>query len=193
MAKRTKKLTLSLPVQFTAAELAERETALVEATLEYDRIEAEKKIAAKQFSEALKGLRREGSSLARQIQRGGQDAPVECIVTFHDPEPGFKSIMRGDTGEVLRQEPMTDEEKQENLFDDRDDVEFLKTLYAQPGEEQNQPQGPSPDTAAQDDNLLDAAERAWQAHERRGESPGAVPFPPPRMPDADPPDAESGA
>jgi hypothetical protein len=165
LAKTTKKTTFILPVQFTPEELNERRDEIASAMLEYDRVEAQKKIAAKEYAAVLKTLRTDMSRLARQINRGGEERDVECTLTFHDPEPGFKTITRLDTGEVVRQEPMTDDEKQENLFDDRDDVEFLKTLYERPSGE----------------NAVEGnREDALPPHERRGESPGAVPLPPPK-------------
>ena len=43
---------------------------------------------------------------------------VECAVQFHRPTEGVKRIVRTDTGEVIAEEPMTDQEKQLNLFGD---------------------------------------------------------------------------
>lgn len=161
--KRTKKLDLRLPVQYTAEEMNAKRDRIANAMLEYDGVEDAKKLAARQYSEHLKGLRGEMRGLAKAINNGGENREVECLTTFHDPEPGFKTITRLDTGEVVRQEPMDDEEKQDNLFDQKDDIEYLTKLYEGGSSEAAQPS------------------EAMPPHERRGESPGAVPLPPPQL------------
>jgi hypothetical protein len=45
------------------------------------------------------------------------------------PVPGIKRISRLDTGEFVKDEPMTDEDRQQNLFTEVQDIEklFLST------------------------------------------------------------------
>jgi len=50
---------------------------------------------------------------------------VRCWVTYHEPCEGMKRVVRMDTGDVVSEEPMTDAEKQLNLFASIEDLEKL--------------------------------------------------------------------
>jgi hypothetical protein len=41
---------------------------------------------------------------------------IECVVEFHKPKQGVKTIIRLDTGEVVREQQMSGGELQEKLF-----------------------------------------------------------------------------
>jgi hypothetical protein len=51
--------------------------------------------------------------------------PVVCFVEFHSPAQGTKRIVRKDTGEFYRDEPMTGAECQSHLFEPDVNVEEL--------------------------------------------------------------------
>jgi hypothetical protein len=70
----------------------------------------------KEFKERLVGLNEQQRKLARVIRGRVELRMVQCAVLFHAPLEGVKRIVRMDTGEVVREEPMTDSEKQLNLF-----------------------------------------------------------------------------
>jgi hypothetical protein len=122
-----KRLELTLPVDFTQEELDDRRDRLSSAALRYDAVEEEKKTSNAHFTDQLKALRGEVRSLAKAIRRKKEDRDVPCVARFHDPSPFFKTVIRMDTGEVVRAEPMTHDERQDNLFED---VEEIQRMYA---------------------------------------------------------------
>lgn len=133
------KISLSLPVEYVQAELDEKASRLSSAMLEYDEIEEQKKAATSQFSDQLKAIRGEVRQLAKQIRRKGEDRAVDCIVQFHTPQPAFKTIIRQDTGEIVRTEAMSYEESQENLFEEAEDINRMYSA------EDPRPEKPSQD------------------------------------------------
>jgi hypothetical protein len=139
--KRPQKISLSLACVYTSEEMDEKRDRLSASILEYDKCEDEKAEVAKTYNENLKALRVEMRSLSRAINRKGEDRPVDCVVEFHNPEIGFKTTIRTDTGEIVRQEPMTDDERQENLFEETD---ALSRMYDAPDTREIPP--PPPET-----------------------------------------------
>ena len=51
---------------------------------------------------------------------------MHCVVQFHTPCEGIKRVVRMDTGEVVREEGMTNAEKQLNLWDSQ--LEFRRFM-----------------------------------------------------------------
>lgn len=102
-----------------------RGEALSTAYIEYDRVEEEKKTVSSGYSDQLKALRGEMRQLAGQIRKKGAERAVDCVTEFHNPEVGMKTTIRTDTGEVVKTEPMTNEERQENLFEEVDAIERM--------------------------------------------------------------------
>ena len=112
-----KEVTLDLVCELDDDELRERGNTLSATALEYDKVEADKKEATKEFSDQLKELRGTIRKLSGIIRRKSETRPVACIVEFHSPVTGTKRITQKDTGEFVRDEPMTAQECQNNLFD----------------------------------------------------------------------------
>jgi hypothetical protein len=79
--------------------------------------------AMKEFKERLVGLNEQQRKLARIIRERAEQRMVSCAVQFHTPCEGIKRIVRIDTGEMVREEPMTNSEKQLNLFAAQSDFE----------------------------------------------------------------------
>jgi hypothetical protein len=121
-----KEITIELECVLDESELNDRGQSMSTAMLRYDEVEAAKKEASKDFSEEMKALRGRMRELSKNIRRKSEFRPVVCVVRFHVPELGMKRIMRSDTGEIVRDEVMTFEERQNNLFDD---VKELDKLY----------------------------------------------------------------
>ncbi len=80
------------------------------ADLTYD-LEAEKK-RLKGRIEEHKG---EVSRLAYMVNRGAERRLVNCIWTPHETEVDVKILVRVDTGEIVDERVMTDEDRQVNL------------------------------------------------------------------------------
>ena len=113
-----KRLNLSLRCEFTPDELATKAAELSQATIELRDEEEEKASVSKEYSERIKEIRSRMSSLAKAYKSGGETRIVECVVRMNCPNPLEKTTIRLDTGEVVRTEPMTDEERQEKLFEE---------------------------------------------------------------------------
>jgi hypothetical protein len=120
-----KRITEFLPVEFTQDELDEKREQLSSTVLKYDDVEDEKKRIAKGYTEQLQGLRGDMRRLSKDIRRKNENRTVDCVARFHDPTPGMKTIVRLDTGEVVRTEGMSHDERQENMFDDVEDIERM--------------------------------------------------------------------
>ncbi len=123
-----KRLTLSLRCEFTSEELQEKGEELSAIVLRYEEVDEERKTVSQTYREQLSDLRSDRKRLSSLIRKKGEDRPVECIAKFHDPHVGEKTIVRLDTGEIVRIEPMTDEERQDNLFAEVDELEALYRL-----------------------------------------------------------------
>jgi hypothetical protein len=126
---RIQKLKLTLFCNFTGEEMDAKGEALSTAYIEYDRVEEQKKTASAEYGDQLKALRGEMRQLAGQIRKKGAERAVDCVTQFHTPEVGMKTTIRTDTGEIVKTEPMTNDERQENLFEE---VDALEQMYNAP-------------------------------------------------------------
>jgi hypothetical protein len=112
----TKEITMDLRCDLSEPELQERGLQMSSCVLMIDEVEAERKGAVKGFAERLSSYRGEMRRLSSAIRNRWERRAVSCIVTFHSPAQGTKRIARKDTGEFVRDEPMSVEEMQEQLF-----------------------------------------------------------------------------
>lgn len=113
-----KEIQQELECSLGESELNERGQRMSSAMLKYDEVEAAKKEAVKDFSEEMKALRGQMRELSRVIRRKSELRMVTCGVQFHVPEVGMKRMVRLDTGEIVRDEVMSVEERQNNLFEE---------------------------------------------------------------------------
>jgi hypothetical protein len=109
------KITLELPVKLTAEELMEKGQKMATAILKYDEYEAEKKEIAADLGDKMKKLHAELTALGTVVDRKTEDRPVVCKIELNQPEDGMKTIWRQDTGEAVKEEKMTAEDRQEKL------------------------------------------------------------------------------
>lgn len=107
--KKTSKLLL--PVQFTEAELQAIGLQLAATHQRIGVLTVEKKESADQFKSKIDGATSEASRLATNRINGWESRYVDCEVTY-DFDKGTKQTVRLDSGEVVGEEPMKDEEKQ---------------------------------------------------------------------------------
>jgi hypothetical protein len=120
-----KSITEELFCEFSQDEMDAKGQELSSTMLEYDNVESQKKDATKEFTDSLKELRGRMRSISKNIRRKGEARAVSCHVLFHVPAVGTKRIVRIDTGELVRDEPMSNDEMQENLFGEINDLERL--------------------------------------------------------------------
>lgn len=109
------KIVLDLEVKLTAKELQEKGQAMATAVIQYDKYEAEKKEIAADLGQKMKDLHGKLSALAEVVDSKSEVRSVECNVLLDTPELGTKQYRRMDTGEVVKEEPMTMEERQGKL------------------------------------------------------------------------------
>ena len=109
------KITLELEVRLTPKELQEKGQEMASAVLQYDRYENEKKEIAADLGAKMKELHGKLSKLADVVDRKAEMRSVECQVELDHPIPGSKATIRMDTGEMIKEEPMTPQERQGNL------------------------------------------------------------------------------
>jgi len=124
---KVKKINLALPCYYSADELSEKSNRLADVILAIGEIEIRKSNAAKAYKEELEGLYSESGKLSHQIKDRKELRAVDCVCEMNTPNVGEKTIIRMDTGEIVRVEPMTEDERQE-------EIEFEPTLHAPQGE-----------------------------------------------------------
>lgn len=123
-----KKLALALACQYSDAELAEKRDALADVILAIDKVENRKSEAAKAFKEELDGMYAQSGRLAHQIRAREEQRMVDCICEMNKPNVGEKTTIRIDTGEMLKVEVMTDDERQEEIVFDVDENRRIEDL-----------------------------------------------------------------
>jgi hypothetical protein len=109
--------TFDLICELNDLELQDRALQMSSVVIRTDEVEAQKKDAMKGFTEELGSLRGEMRRLSGVIRNRCERRAVMCAVMFHKPVQGTKRIVRRDTGDIVRDEPMTAFEMQDNLFD----------------------------------------------------------------------------
>lgn len=112
-----KKTEVNLRCEYTDAELAEKRDELSNVVIGAQEVEKRKADAAKDFKENLDALYSRSNILAFQIKSRGENRAVECVIELNKPTNGLKTTVRLDTGELVTTEPMTDEERQDKLFE----------------------------------------------------------------------------
>lgn len=121
-----KEITIDLECELTQEELNDRAQKMSSSMLTYDEIEDRKKDVAKNMAEEMSSLRDQMRLYSLAIRKKTENRPVICRVQFHSPELGMKRIIRNDTGEIVRDETMSYEERQSNLFDD---IQEMKKMF----------------------------------------------------------------
>jgi hypothetical protein len=105
----------SVKYNFSDAELQELGAQLAREAQGVFDLEEQKKSEAAAKSAQLKEANGRVAGLTTKINNGYELREVECLVLLETPRPGLKQIVRIDTNEVLRVEPMTKAEMQSNF------------------------------------------------------------------------------
>jgi hypothetical protein len=85
---------------------------------EIDEVDARKSAANKDFRREMQEINERMRRVAYQVRTKTESRMVACTVEFHVPQIGYKRTTRLDTGEIVREDPMTDEEREARLFGD---------------------------------------------------------------------------
>lgn len=104
-----------LKCDFTAEELKEISSQLAREAANMAEAEENKKAATAQFAEKIASAKARVASLARQVNQGYEMRNVECRVLLDKPKRGLVQVVRADTGEIVKERPMSDSEKQGSL------------------------------------------------------------------------------
>lgn len=105
----------------SAGELRQAGEELARATREAIACETDKKTAAAVYKARAEAAQASCAALSLKITQGYEMRDLECVVYYQQPRAGMKQIVRPDTGEVVREEPMTQTELQsEFVFDPGD-------------------------------------------------------------------------
>jgi len=121
----TKKIEIELACSLSDDEVRSRGDYLVELIARMDAVSEERSNVAKRYKDQLSGLAETQRKVASAIRTRCEIRMVRCWVTYHEPCEGMKRVVRMDTGDVVSEEPMTDAEKQLNLFASIEDLEKL--------------------------------------------------------------------
>jgi hypothetical protein len=143
-----KKIEIELPCALSDDEVRSRGDYLVELIARMDAVSEEKSNVARRYKDQLSGLAETQRKVAAAIRTRCETRMVRCWVTYHAPCEGVKRTTRMDTGDVVSEEPMTDAEKQLNLFASIKDLEALAGI-----------EPPEPPSADGDDDEAQDAEQ----------------------------------
>lgn len=104
-----------LSYTFTTEELADIAGQLARRNTEAAELEDRKKQVVSDFSAQITAAKAEISRLARLYSNGHEYRNIDCEVRFNDPASGRATIVRLDTGEVVKVRAMTGDELQQSL------------------------------------------------------------------------------
>lgn len=114
-------VTESIKHTFTTAELFDLADKMGAAASRVFRIETEKSEQAAHYGALLKEANRAHAELVERFNLRYEMRDVDCKVEFDTPEPGYKSFVRLDTGESVREVRMSEAEKQRAFVFDAGD------------------------------------------------------------------------
>lgn len=114
-------VTESIKHTFTMTELAEIADQMGAAASRVFQIETEKAERTAHYGALLKEANRAHAELVNRFVQRYEMRDVECKVEFDKPEPGYKSFVRLDNDESIREVRMTEAEKQRAFVFDAGD------------------------------------------------------------------------
>ena len=135
-----------LRCDFTPEEWAENARQLATATRLRCELEQEKKEIDSQYRAKIEEQIGRASKLAALLGAGYETRNVPCEVIVDKPEPGQATIVRKDTGEIVRTRPMTEMEHQA----------VLDFMANQPAEDPKPPEAPQPEAITDKSRLIEA-------------------------------------
>lgn len=104
-----------LQVRYTMAERLDLAEKLARCQASIEQAEDQKKATDAQHKDLVTRLETERRSLTRKLTAGGEMRNVDCTWLLGDPTPSEKTLVRLDTGEVVRIVPMIGTDFQEEI------------------------------------------------------------------------------
>lgn len=100
---------------FTETELKDKSTSLAQECRNLEEVENDKKQVMSDFKSKIDGHQASISKLSNHINNGYEYRQISCEVKMDTPIQGQKTIIRKDTGEIVKIEEMTQQEMQMEL------------------------------------------------------------------------------
>lgn len=104
-----------LQVRYTMPERLDLAEKLARCQASIEQAEDQKKATDAQHKDLITRLETERRSLTRKLNAGGEMRNVDCTWILGDPTPSEKTLVRMDTGEVVRVVPMIGSDFQEEI------------------------------------------------------------------------------
>lgn len=104
-----------LRYDFTKEELSAIASKMARDHQSAQKLEEEKKVVVAQFKSNIEALISQISEASRLLTNGYEHRNVDCLWMFNNPQDGIRTMVRKDTGEVVRTAKMSTEEMQETL------------------------------------------------------------------------------
>lgn len=114
---RETRTTLDLWWEFTEDQLRSQGNELAASLERRDEIEIAERGRREQFKTEMEEIGGYIRRVTTRIRRRGEMRATPCRVIFHKPTVGTKTIVREDTGEVVKEDTMSPSECQEHLFE----------------------------------------------------------------------------
>lgn len=118
--------------KFTPSELADLGKKLATTRKDMARVESELDSIKQDFKGKLAAIELEQDRLCRKLDDGFEMVEVPAIITFNDPSQGRKTYRNEETGELIREEPMSPADWQLPMF--QEPIEETPALPLVPGE-----------------------------------------------------------
>lgn len=112
----TKTTIRRLPVRITEEEQRDLGKELAESIFEQEGKESAAKESARQFKNEIAEIVAQSTRLSQILHDGAEYRDVKCEIHIDMPEPGRKTTIRTDTGEIVEVKPMTDGDSQGELL-----------------------------------------------------------------------------
>ena len=113
--KRRDKCSEYVKYEFTEAEHLENAKVLARKNRNLSEHDLKKKALAADLKNEEEALKNEIAQYSRYVTDGMDFRMMECHILYDFPEVGMKTIQRIDTGETVKKERMSDEEKQTTM------------------------------------------------------------------------------
>jgi hypothetical protein len=121
--------THTLPCKLTTEEIADAAEELASAIQELEGVEIEKKAVAKEYNSQVDNIKKRIHRLMTHVKNGVAYRSVKCDLQFHIKKV-LAILVREDTGDIIEERPMTEEEKQMQIefSDDNISKSMQKTV-----------------------------------------------------------------
>ncbi len=114
-AKRTTPTLEFLPVAYTDSEIVALADSLARYAADKERLEEQFECIKLDFKSKIEAVDNSVKSIGRKIRTRSHYENVDCFYMLEDPTPGEKTLVRRDTGEIVRVVPMDARDYQDPL------------------------------------------------------------------------------